>query len=137
MASSTSWRPYLIGRPFTIVTDHKALTWLTSNQNFTGRLGRWELLLQEFDFSIQYRKGQENKVADALSRHNDSEAPDMAETDTPYSGQPGDDSSNQQQKAHPAEQFQQTYKSEIGDLGRESSSMLNWGSDMSEEEKTS
>lgn len=46
------WRPYLIGRHFTIITDHRALTWLTTNKKFTGRLARWALLLQEFDFTI-------------------------------------------------------------------------------------
>ncbi|GMF29461.1 unnamed protein product [Phytophthora fragariaefolia] len=34
-----------------------------------GRLHRWSLTLQEYDFSIQYRPGHENRVADALSRN--------------------------------------------------------------------
>jgi hypothetical protein len=34
--------------------------------NFTGRLARWALRLQEFDFDIQYRKGTLNAHVDAL-----------------------------------------------------------------------
>ncbi|KFD56616.1 hypothetical protein M513_02292 [Trichuris suis] len=33
-----------------------------------GRLCRWALALQEFDFTIKYRKGINNQNADALSR---------------------------------------------------------------------
>ena len=33
-----------------------------------GRLSRWALALQEFDFSIEYRSGSENLNADTLSR---------------------------------------------------------------------
>ncbi|EDW38963.1 GL13831 [Drosophila persimilis] len=33
-----------------------------------GRLARWSLQLQRFDFVIEHRKGVENIVADTLSR---------------------------------------------------------------------
>lgn len=32
------------------------------------RLIRWKLRLEEYNFEIRYKKGKENKVADALSR---------------------------------------------------------------------
>ncbi|GMF19842.1 unnamed protein product [Phytophthora fragariaefolia] len=63
------FRPHLYGRHFTIVTDHIALKWLMTATEPAGRLHRWSLTLQEYDFSIQYRPGHENRVADALSRN--------------------------------------------------------------------
>ena len=58
---------YLLGRPFTILTDHASLQWL-SGQKMEGLLCRWALALQEYDFIIRYRKGSQNSNADALSR---------------------------------------------------------------------
>ena len=60
--------PYLYGRTFTVVTDHKPLQWLTSIKEPTGRLMRWSLWLQQFDMVIGYRTGKTNQNADCLSR---------------------------------------------------------------------
>ncbi|KAE8901770.1 hypothetical protein PF010_g24972 [Phytophthora fragariae] len=62
------FRSHLYGRRFTIVTDHVALKWLMTTKEPAGRLPRWALTLQEYDFDIVYRPGKENHVADALSR---------------------------------------------------------------------
>lgn len=61
-------RPYLEGYHFIIITDHLSLKWLDSIDNPTGRLARWALELQQYQFTVKYRKGNQNVVADALSR---------------------------------------------------------------------
>lgn len=61
-------RYYLQGRKFTVITDHKALQWLDNTKLSNSRLMRWSLILQEFNFDIQYRKGILNTNADSLSR---------------------------------------------------------------------
>ncbi|KAE9050220.1 hypothetical protein PR001_g2601 [Phytophthora rubi] len=62
------FRPYLYGRAFTIITDHSALKWLMTRPNLAGRLHRWSLTRQEYEFEILYRPGATNVVADAPSR---------------------------------------------------------------------
>lgn len=62
------FRPYIEGHPFTIVTDHASLQWLMTLKELSGRLARWSLRLQAFDFSIEHRRGSLNTVPDALSR---------------------------------------------------------------------
>eukprot|EP00042_Codosiga_hollandica_P025425 m.113500 g.113500 ORF g.113500 m.113500 type:complete len:1292 (+) comp51865_c0_seq4:40-3915(+) len=62
------FRPYLFGSCFSLETDHSALVWLRSMTGATGRLARWILTLQEYEFTVQHKAGSENIVADALSR---------------------------------------------------------------------
>lgn len=66
--SLKKFRGYVEGMSFKIVTDHASLKWLMSQKDLTGRLARWSLKLQAFDFSIEHRKGTANVVPDALSR---------------------------------------------------------------------
>jgi transposase InsO family protein len=62
------FRPYLFGRKFKIVTDHKPLQWVMSLKEPNSRLTRWRLKLSEYDFTVIYKKGKLNTNADALSR---------------------------------------------------------------------
>ena len=62
------FQSYLYGRKFYVHTDHSALKWLMSVQDPTGRIARWSLLIQQFDFEIIHRAGVANGNADALSR---------------------------------------------------------------------
>jgi hypothetical protein len=60
---------YLIGKPFTIITDHSALKSLSTLTVIPkGRRGRWMMELQQYNFKIEHRAGKENRNADALSR---------------------------------------------------------------------
>ncbi|PNF16929.1 hypothetical protein B7P43_G03694 [Cryptotermes secundus] len=61
------FRPYLLGRKFQIVTDHKRLTWIFNVKDTSSRLMRWKLLLEEYDYEIQHRAGHRNCNADSLS----------------------------------------------------------------------
>ena len=62
------WRTYLFGKTFDVVTDHQCLTWLQGLKEPEGRLARWILSLQEYQFQIKHRPGKQNGNADTLSR---------------------------------------------------------------------
>lgn len=68
VASVKKFRAFVEGQPFKIVTDHASLKWLMQQRDLSGRLARWSLKLQAFDFEIEHRRGVENIVPDALSR---------------------------------------------------------------------
>ena len=42
---------------FVVVTDHQALKWLFKDKHCSGRLARWSLYLQSFNFDIVHRLG--------------------------------------------------------------------------------
>jgi hypothetical protein len=62
------WRPYLWGRHFLVRTDHYALKFLLDQRLSTVPQHQWVSKLFGYDFSIEYRPGSLNVVADALSR---------------------------------------------------------------------
>jgi len=63
------FRPYLHGRKFTVLTDHRALEFLLNpSTELSDRLQRWALKLQSYSFTVVYRKGSEMGHVDALSR---------------------------------------------------------------------
>ena len=62
------FRPYLLGRPFTVRTDHSALQWLYSFKEPEGQVARWLESLAEYEFTVQHRPGKKHTNADALSR---------------------------------------------------------------------
>jgi len=62
------WRHYLLGRRFSLMSDHSGLRYLFDQPNLDSMQARWLAMISEFDFEIIYIKGKENKVVDALSR---------------------------------------------------------------------
>ena len=63
-----AFRVYLLGRHFTIQTDHRSLQWLDRLKETNSRLTRWSLALQPYQFTVQHRAGTLNQNADAFSR---------------------------------------------------------------------
>jgi hypothetical protein len=59
---------FLEHQHFTVVTDHSALKWLRNIKHSSGRLSRWSLLLQGFDFDVIHKPGKSHQNADVLSR---------------------------------------------------------------------
>ena len=45
-------RYYLVGREFTLVTDHASLRWMVNAKNSNARVTRWFLALQVFRFQV-------------------------------------------------------------------------------------
>ena len=52
------FRHYLLGRHFIVLTDHAPLLWLSA-QKMEGMLACWALAMQEYSFTMQYRKGKD------------------------------------------------------------------------------
>lgn len=61
------FRHYLLGKHFTVFTDHQTLTWLFTAEK-PERVARWRVRLSPFHFDIKYRAGASNANADGLSR---------------------------------------------------------------------
>ena len=62
------FRSYVLGRHFTLITDHRPLEWLRKVKDNNKRLIRWSLELAEHDFTIKYRPGRIHSNADGMSR---------------------------------------------------------------------
>lgn len=68
---------YLIGIKFNLITDNKALNFLFHPEKpipsiAAARIQRWALFLMGYNFVISHVKGEDNSVADCLSRYGNS-----------------------------------------------------------------
>ena len=72
------WHFYLVGRHFIIRTDHQPLKYLVEQKVTTPSQQVWLAQLMSYDFEIVYKKGSENRVADALSRVSSHEIASLA-----------------------------------------------------------
>lgn len=78
MWAINKFKQYLGGNKFTLITDHKPLTYI-KNSKKNLKLINWSLELENYDYDIVYRSGKTNVVADALSRKIDANANDVDE----------------------------------------------------------
>lgn len=63
------FRVYLIGIEFKVITDCSALRSTLTKRDLLPKIARWWLILQEYNFSIEYRPGHSMQHVDALSRN--------------------------------------------------------------------
>lgn len=68
LTAITKWRHYLMGGRFVIKTDHISLKFLLEQKINTASQHKGLSKLLGLDYTIEYKKGSENIVADALSR---------------------------------------------------------------------
>ena len=66
--SFQKYQHYLLDYKFTFHVDHDALKYIINKPQLSGCIARWILLLQEFDFIINVRRGKSHTNADFLSR---------------------------------------------------------------------
>ena len=62
------WRTYLVGNAFVIKTDQQSLKYLLHQRIGTPIQQKWLSKLLGYTFVVEYKKGTDNVVADALSR---------------------------------------------------------------------
>ena len=67
-AITEHFKGYLLYQPFLVKTDNNPLTYIMTTPNLDATGHRWVGALVKFNFQLEYQKGQDNAVADALSR---------------------------------------------------------------------
>jgi hypothetical protein len=77
------FRHYLLGKHFKMFTDHSTLKYLVNKPVLGGRICRWLLLFQEFDFEVIVKPGKLNAGPDHLSRITNGEEPTNLEDKFP------------------------------------------------------
>lgn len=85
--SLQKFRIYLLGLEFKVITDCSALRATLTKRDLLPKVARWWLILQEFNFTIEYRPGHSMQHVDALSRNpvlpaNDHEELDILQIST-------------------------------------------------------
>ena len=63
-----TWKHYLMGTRFVVVTDNAVNTFFTTEKKLTAKKARWKEFLADLYFLWVHNPGRHNQVADALSR---------------------------------------------------------------------
>lgn len=71
--ATTQFYNYLLGNKFTLVTDNQALSRIFASNNqlprmTSARLLRYASFLSQFDYQVKFKRGEDNKNTDCLSR---------------------------------------------------------------------
>ena len=61
------WEDKLLGRKFTVVTDHKGLEYFKAQLNLLSRQTRWWEYLSHFNYDTFHVDGTQNQVGDSRS----------------------------------------------------------------------
>ncbi|KAE8907782.1 hypothetical protein PF003_g8138 [Phytophthora fragariae] len=78
------FRVHLLGqKPFVIYTDHASLRTATSSPHLLQRMARWLSFFAEYNFTVEFKPGKQNVLADALSRRPDYELAHLAYLESP------------------------------------------------------
>ena len=59
----------MLGSKFIIVTDHKPLKSLFTNEIKSAKVQNWAVTISEFDCEVVYRKGSDNFLADMVTSY--------------------------------------------------------------------
>ena len=62
------FKEYLLYQPFLVKTDNNPLTYIMTTPNLDATGHQWVSALAKYNFQLEYQKGLDNAVADALSR---------------------------------------------------------------------
>ena len=61
------FKEYLLYQPFLVKTDNNPLTYIMTTPNLDATGHKWVSALAKYDFWLEYQKGRDKAVADALS----------------------------------------------------------------------
>ncbi|CAK1583807.1 unnamed protein product [Parnassius mnemosyne] len=73
------WQHWLIGKQFTIYSDHKPLENMNIKSRTDEELGDLTYYLSQYDFTVKFIPGKENVDVDRLSQNPLSESEDSKE----------------------------------------------------------
>jgi hypothetical protein len=77
------FKHYLLGKHFNMFTNHSSLRYLIDKPGLGGRICRWLLFFQEFDFEVVVKPRRLNAGLDHLSKITNGEEPSNLEDNFP------------------------------------------------------